>query len=203
MQKGSSSRRGTPQPPQRVQSLTVKQTIRFVSSGNGTVSWVINDVLDQWCVATAATVGYRLCDAVRIRRIEMWGASPSQATPSVTIGIEEGQGLYNTGRSRVISDTVVGQARAAHVVWKPIPTTLQDQFLNSNMSGQSANFLTFTLATGGVIDVTYELILADGTAAPVLVAGTALSGAAAGQIYCRGLARTAGNTIPPVGIATI
>lgn len=198
----SNNKRGTPQPPQRIQSLNFTSTVRFAATATLTNSdWLTNEIMDQWFVATSATTGYRLFDAIRVKRIEMWCAALSSATASNTlISIEETPGIYLSGRNRILQDMVVGTARAAHVVWTPMASTNQAFFVTSGTATNTSLF-RFTAPIGTVIDVTYEFVLADGSASPVGVVG-AISGATTGQVYCRSISRNGTTSLPPVSIST-
>jgi hypothetical protein len=189
------------QPPQRIQSLNVTQTVRFATASGALVSadWLQNEIMDQWFVATAATVGYRLCDAVRIRKIEIW-APANSSTPTTLASIEESPGIYLAGPNRIIQDMVVGTARAAHVVWTPRPNTAQAFFLTSGTASNTPLF-RFTVPPYSVVDITYSLVIADGSVGPTLVVG-AIAGASVGNVYCRQLCRNGSTACAPVSIST-
>jgi len=158
--------------------------------------------MDLICVATAANVAYRLFDSVRLRKIEIWASAAAAGT--TLISIEDlptvGAGQMS-GKSQMIQDTVVGSAKAAHVVYRPTKGTFQDLWFST--TGGTQALVNVIVPASSVLDLTIEYTMADGNQAP---SGTAsvVAGAVTGQVYCRafGVATSATNWVP-IGLATI
>jgi len=199
-----SNNKGSAFPPQQPGSLQVSQKIRYIANSNFStgVNLNVNDIMDTITVATAAAVGYRVCDAVRIRKVEMWAQPVPTATTPTLISLEELGSTNVGGRSRTIECMGMGQNRPAHIVWKPTRGTFQDTWF-TNITTNTPVLLLKCIA-GTVVDVSYDLVLIDGSSAPAAVANS-ISGATVGQIYVRSFC-TAGastNNFPPVGVLSI
>lgn len=185
-------------PPQLIASLDIKKTIRFQVTGSGTGTVNVSNLLDLLIVATAAATGYRLLDAIRMRKIEMWAPTTTSTTTVLTIEDINTGGLAALGtRSRVIEDVSVGYNRPAHLIWRPARGSLQDSWFTTGTSP----LLTINSVAGTIVDVTFDMVIADGQQAPT---GTnrAIAGATVGQVYCSYL-WPPGNAMNAVGLLTI
>jgi len=186
-------------PPQFPASIKVTHKIRFYRTITGAINVTYNDLLDLIFVATTASVGYRLADAIRVRKIEMWAAATAGGNTAIIIEDGAASGIPQIGgRSRVLQDMTVGSAVPAHLVWTPAKGSVQDSWINV---GTSANFLSTTGPVNSILDLTFDIVIADGNQAPTLVAST-FAGAVVGNVYTRAFGTSAAPTgYTPVGLA--
>jgi hypothetical protein len=191
------------QPPQRVAAFHGTHTIRYSHASAGAQSIQIADLQDAVVVATAATTAYRLFDAIRIKKIEIWAAAAAGSNTAVLLEeLQSSASFLMASKSRSIEDMVVGTARAAHIVYKPSAGSIQGNWISANISA-AVNILTVTAPAGAVMDFTFDYTLADGNQAPTAGA-TAISGATAGQVYTRAFGVSSSTTAwAPVGLLTL
>lgn len=199
MSRGSKS---SSQPPQIVGAFHGTKTIRFYHTNSGAQNIQIADLQDLITIASAATTGWRALDSIRLRKIEMWASASAGGNTSILLEeMQSSSSFLMSSKSRVIQDMVVGSARAAHLTYKPTAGTIQSNWISANVSA-SVNILSITAPTNAVMDVTFDYTFADGNSAPVAVT-TAISGATAGQVYCRAFGVAGGTLWQPLGLATI
>jgi len=186
-----------PQPFQP--SFVLKKKIRFKAVAAATTALVFNDIYDLWCVAATATSAYRIAQAVRVKKIEIWGPMASDLVP-VTVSVDwTGSATSGSfGKSNRVSDTSMGSAEPAHLVTRPPPGSQIAQWLTG---GSTTALCSLTYPAGSVIDLTYELVARDdGTAQSV---ASAVAGATVGSNYIRALDSTSGTNLVPVSYSTI
>jgi hypothetical protein len=159
----------------------------------------VADLFNLVCVALTTTTSARLCDAVRIRKVEIW-SPPQDAGAVSTASITWRDPAAGPGTSsRVLSDTSMGADRCAHVLMRPPKKGVQQFWLNPTSTD---TILLISGQVDSIVDVELTQIIQNGDTAPVS-AGT-LSGATAGKIYTRALDVTAGNSyLVPVSSPTI
>jgi len=169
-----------PQPPPIRPQITHRQRLRFVLSSNASQKNIsFANLLDCMLVATTATQGYDIFDAVRVNSVEIWSLSAGLATPvSVAISFPGGT-TGGAGDALAYSDTSVGES-CAHLHVRP-----QKQSAAGFWQGSGA-FVAFqlTVPAQSVIDV--DVSFRNTVVAPV-AAANALVGATTGQFYFRGL----------------
>ncbi len=147
---------------------------RFVSS-SGTSTLIQSTTLAAACgvVATSATVGQSIVQALKVREVEIW-APPSSQGSAVTCSILWQGG--STSQPREVSDTSVSTAIPAHVKSGPPAGSLASFWTTANNS-----LFTLVAPSGSIIDVTVSLVLADGNASTIGAA--VLVGATTGRMY--------------------
>jgi len=191
------------QPPAHLASFVGSKTIRFYAANGGAYGLQINDLLDLICVATTSTQAYRLFDSVRLRSIEIWGAASTASNTLVSIEeINSGGAAYLASRSQVLQDMVVGTARAAHILYRPTPGTVQYSWFTATVNS-SSQILNITAPAGAVLDLTIEYTMADGNQGPSAIASnSSFTTATAGNVYCRALCiATSSTNWLPAGLA--
>ena len=85
--------------------------MRFVvnTAGGGTRQLDSKDLLDLFCVATAANAATRILDGIKIKKIEMWAAnSAGNASNTVQIEYLNQNAAGIGGPGTVHNDTAVG-----------------------------------------------------------------------------------------------
>lgn len=178
--------------------LTHSATLRFLSASvsAGRTNVTFQNLLDLMLVATTATVGIDLFQAVRVRRVRMWRAI-SGTTPSFTptsLSLEfAGDTTGIVGDQDIHTDTSMGVV-PAHISARPSNNSLSSKW---QVSSNNTAFYMFA-PTGTVIDV--ELSYRSQFGPNVNAAAqNALVGATAGTQYLRGLDGVAAATtnFPP------
>lgn len=186
-----------PQPFQS--SIYLKKRIRFKAVAAATTALAFNDLQDLLCVAATTTSAFRLADAVRIKKIEMWGPMAQDLVP-VTVSVDwtGSTSIGGFGKSNRVSDTSMGSTEPAHLVSKPPADTQIAQWVRGN---NNLALCSLTYPLGTIIDLSYELVLRDdGTAQAV---GGAVAGATVGANYIRSLDSNTGTNLVPVSYSTI
>jgi len=171
--------------------------MRFTCSTAGTQAVTFANILDSLLVATSATAGFDLFDVVKIKAVEMWSCSTTSGVNTVTVDFA-GQLGGVAGDGAQWSDTNMAQ-QPAHVRAIPSKTCAAGWW-----QGSSA-LVAFSLVNcplNAIIDV--ECSFRNASVAPV-AAAVALVGAAAGQLYYRGLdgQAVAGTKFPAQAIEVI
>jgi hypothetical protein len=169
-------------PPQiRGIQLTHSATVRFkVITATALAPITFQNLLDTFLVATSAVAGYDVFQAVRIRRVRVWGMPQIGATNSVALefaGVTAG----STGDQQIHTDTSMG-VQPAHVDARPSPRSLASDYQVSS----AAVAFNLSVPAGAVVDC--ELSFRGATYGIATVAAqNALAGANTGSFYVRGL----------------
>jgi hypothetical protein len=153
--------------------------MRYAATAAAELVVTFQNLLDTILVATSATTGVDVFDAVRVNSIEIW-AIAALGTPATVMLSFNGETIGAQGDQKTHSDTSMG-VEPAHVRARPDPLTQAGQF---QASAANAAFI-ITVPAGAVIDVSISL------RQPVLGQAVAsqnvLVGATAGVIYYRAL----------------
>jgi hypothetical protein len=172
-------------PPQILPQIKHRQRLRFVTnvaiSANAPNAVATLNLLDAILIATTATQGYQLFDAVKVHLIELWAPPSASLSTPVTCGVSfPGNTTGDAGDGRIIADTSVS-VQPAHVVARP-----QKLSAAAMWQGTASGFNVFSLfgPTGMVVDV--ECLFRNADTAPAVVTN-ALVAATTGQLYYRGL----------------
>jgi hypothetical protein len=188
--------------PPQINGLELRHgvTLRYRVAGTATSTAItFQNLLDTMLVATTATAGTDLFQAVRVRRVQIWACPALGSASSVSLefaGVTAGL----VGDQAVHTDTSMG-IQPAHVSARPSTRSLASDFqLSSN-----ATAFTLSCPAGSVVDVELSFRSqfapsANATAQNALVAATA------GVQYLRGLDGTAtagSNFVPELAIAQI
>ncbi len=197
--KRSSRKRVNLSPPQIVPSISIGHVFRFQTSAATSIAVSGISLGDLLCVAATTTSAYQLANAVRIRKVEIWGTATNVFTP-VTVSCDfSGSSAGSFGPSRIISDTSVGATRVAHVVAKPPRDSQANQWQSSS---SASTLFTLVLPTLAVVDIHYSLTMRD-SAGATSVTG-AVAGATVGQLYVRALDSPSGTAVcAPLSYITI
>jgi hypothetical protein len=184
-------------PPQMRANIEAKHQYRFTSN-SGTLVNITDSLLltAAGVMATSATVGHALFNAVKLHKVEIW-APPAAQGAATTCSVLWPAG--NNSPSREVSDTSVSVTKPAHIVSSPPPNSLCG-FWNS---GSGFLVMSLTAPPGSIIDVWLSLVVVDG--APQNSVTATLVASAAGYVtYCSLDSSTAaGSKYPPVSLTTL
>lgn len=150
-------------------------------------------------MATSTTAANGLFQAVRIKKLELWGSNAGTGTPA-TIYVQWSPGSENAAPLQA-GDTTLSTDEPAHVVTRPPRASAASfwQGLDQNSD------VMFSIATQGLgalmIDITLQLVVANGNAGNLIT----VAGASAGTVYYMSLDSMNGTAyLPPVaGQATV
>lgn len=187
--------------PPQINGLEVRHgaTLRFRVTAAATYTVTYANLLDTMLVATDATTGTNLFQAVKIRRVRVWGMPAVGASGSVSVEFS-GTTAGLVGDQAIHTDTSMG-VQPAHVDARPSRRSLAAEY---QINSASTAFKLIVLA-GSVVDV--ELSFRSQYAPGVNVGATnALVGATAGVQYLRGLdglATATSNFVPELAGAQI
>ena len=172
--------------------------MRFVcnTAGGGTRQLDSKDLIDLFCVATAANAATRILDGIKIKKIEMWAAnSAGNASNTVQLEFLNQNAAGIGGPGTVHNDTAVGLYNIAHLHARPPSNSTAGSWITGF---STTDLIEIVCPQGCVVDVVADLVLAE-TETLSAVTG-AVAGATAGKLYMRPLDST--NATPiliPVG----
>jgi hypothetical protein len=177
--------------------LAQRCTMRFraIAAASQTAVQFI-DLLDTRLVATTATAGFRLFEAVRIERVRVWGIAAIGTSTSVSVEFYD-----PLGDQKLHTDTSIG-VQPAFVDAVPAALSRSAQW---NTGDTAAAAFVITCPAGAVIDLhlAFRANLAPFANGAVV---NALVGATAGTQYIRGmdgLAVATSNFTPEYSTAAI
>jgi hypothetical protein len=169
-----------PHPPQLPSyGITRSVRMRFLSTTSLAGHITYQNLLDTVIVASGATTGSDLFEAVRVEAVEVW-AQAAIGTPVTTTVIFDGATIGAYGDQKTHTDTSMG-VEPAHVKARPDPLTQAGQFQVS----AADNAFYIAAPTGSVIDV--SLTFRQPVTGVNVPAQNALVAAVAGTLYFRGL----------------
>jgi len=170
-------------PPSLAIPIHVGKTYRFLASAAITArNLTIVEILDLLCMAATTTSAYRIMAAVKLKKIEIWAASPSLDVP-VTVSFQLSSATLGLqGNSLLRSDTSMGYDRPAHIKVKFSELQQVGQWQDASSTGVYGNI---SVPKGAIVDFTYSGSIQE-VSATNAVAG-AVAGATVGQVYLRAL----------------
>ncbi len=184
-------------PPQFIPTVKVGHTFRFVTLSGAGYTVNSDDLLNLLLVATAATTTARLLQAVKLKRIRVWGNVPSLGSAPSTVQVEwtSGTGVASFGAAWKVSDTSQG-VTSAFVDARAPKGSIADFWLQNGQTNAGVAILTFP--TGAVFDFHVTCVFVD-TESPT--AGQTTTGATVGRVY--GGTLSSGATWSPVGLTAL
>ncbi len=167
-------------PPPLPLSVRKVHTFRFeASAASSTDTFSTTSLGNMLVMAATTTNAYQLCDAIRIRKIEIWGPMASDLVP-VTVSVDfTGTSAQAVGPSCKVTDTSMGANRPAHVVAIP-PRTSTASMWQQTLSGLTLCTLEFPV--NAVVDLTVEFVIRDNGSPSTSIV---VSGATVGVVYLR------------------
>ena len=157
-----------------------------------------SDILDLFCMATAANAAYRVMSAARVRSVEIWG--PAAAAGVATVAIEwSGTPGNFTGPKQLITDTTLGSSRPAHVYARAPKQSVADMWFSDAATGGA--ILVIDAPQDAIIDVTVDFVVRNSEGAVAVTA--ALAAATVGKMYVRRLDSSTSSLLVPISMDTI
>lgn len=187
-----------PHPPQLPSyGITRDVRMRFQAIAAATTEITFQNLLDTVVIATGATTGADLFEAVRVNSVEVWAVA-ALGTPVTASVAFSGTVVGAQGDQKLHTDTSMG-IEPAHVRARPDRLTQGGQFQSSS----SDNAFVLVVPAGAVIDV--SLTLRQPVLGEVVATQNALVAATAGTVYYRGLdgKTTSLTNYPVVGTAVV
>lgn len=181
-------RQGTAHPPQLTSTAFWGNTRRYVNETATTIAVICNvsDLLDTYMFATGIATGVRLCDAVRLKRIEMWfpysSTNPLLNIGSITLG--GGNVAGATADTKIRSDRAMDTMKPGHVFVSINPA--KSSIGQWNAITSTARLFSASVPPGGCLDVSASFALQETGAAATAVTG-AVTGATPNAVYVRAI----------------
>jgi hypothetical protein len=144
-------------------------------ANNGTFTITRANLLNLILYSTSAVTTARIFEAVRLKRVEVWGNPVALGSQPNQVSLEW---IGENSPSTVISDRGMG-VRPAHVRSEPPPSS-SNRWWSISGTSESDPLFTLIIQANSVIDVTLELRLVEQEAP---TAGDVPAGASLGQLY--------------------
>ncbi len=186
-------------PPPYVPNKQYKFMRRYVTTQASTgTSFTITDICGSLIMAATTTLGYSPFEAVRIKRVRMWGPVTTIGTP-VTISIAP-QAVETTVNCyadvpSIMSDTTLTIDRPAYIEYVPRLTEPSGSW--HRVTATSITLFNLAYPAGATLDVEYEGMF-DLTGGPTGFTAT-LVAATVGSMYSRVVA----TNFAPVSVNTL
>jgi len=173
------------------QQLRFSTILRFTATAAAYTTITYQNILDTILVATSTTTGSDVFQAVKVRRVEIWGMPAIGSAGTVSVEFS-GAVAGSQGDQQIHTDTSMG-VQPAHVAAKPSRQSLASMYQTSS----SAAAFNVRVLAGSVVDVHVTF---RGHFASNISAQNALALATAGAFYLRGLdglSNSAPSNFPP------
>jgi len=187
---------GLVKPPSFQSTFSVNKRLRFqAASANSSVISAQN-LIQLLCCATTTILGKSILGGIKIKRIQMWGSMASSLTP-VTVSCDFASASTNTtGPNRVYTDTSMGTT-GAYISVVPPKGSMASFWIPG--AGSTLTTLILTYPAGAIVDISFQMVLADGQTADT--GSITLIGATAGDVFVNNLDGT-GAVLVPVSYAS-
>ncbi len=148
MSKSRKSKRSSLKPPMLAASVRTKHVFRYAASaGTSNITVLQSDVMNALLLASSSTVFYRLIQALRIEKIEMWSWATGVTPVEVSL---TWKGEY--GPSVVMSDMSAGTANPAHISGRP-PKSSSASFWRASGTDESFELFELDCPNGTIVDL--------------------------------------------------
>ncbi len=182
---------GIPKPEQFTPTYVVRNHVMRYNCTTTNSIMSTDFLLNSWVVASTSSAYARLVNAIKLKRVRIWGPAPSAGSSPNTISVEFiGSGVADTtlGPSQKFSDSTMG-AQMAYLDVKPPRGSIASWWLEDGISTQTvANLVTYQ---GCVVDLIVDISFKDDEAVSTATGLTSGASATVGRPYAPGL----GNTI--------
>lgn len=143
-------------PPQFESTFQVSKKLRFTATAAITTAILRGGLLDLLVAAQTATAAGRIFDAVKVRRIRIWGNAPGAgAVATRTSGV---QWLSTYSPAKMVSDSGSGATYGARIDTKPPAMSLAG-FWSLTGIGESEALFALQLNQGDVVDIDFTFRL--------------------------------------------
>jgi len=130
---------------------------RCVTNGNLTIT--VNDLLDQMGFIVTATTGYRLFQAVRLKKVEIWGSLYDQSTPVSNVMRFQWIAGANGSPSAVISDAALGASGVSHILARPPKGS--NAWNWHSVSTSTVSVFNMLVGIGAIVELTFDYVVFD------------------------------------------
>ncbi len=185
-------------PPEFVSTLALGHRFRFTgASGASAKSITRGMLLNLVSMATTTTNQFRILQAVRVKRVQVWSQPVTLGTAATAVVVEW---VGNQAPSTIHSDTSVG-VMPGYVSSRP-PRDSSNRWWSISGSNESETLFKITCPTGSIIDVSLTCRLIDDESATAAENGTGAA-STVGTIYWNYLDGFASKAFAPVGGVTV
>jgi len=146
---------------------------------------------------SGSTGNWRLIQAIRLNRFEIWDPSNGVGTPGISAGLVW---IGTQSQHNVYDDTSVGTAVAAHVDTKP-PRDSTAYFVSQSGVAESETLFSLTCGQGSVLDLHCTVTIGSDYGSGV--GYTTSNAGVGGHIYFNALDQTGGKLVPATELATL
>lgn len=189
--------RNSSHPPQFRANTQFAHRIRYTGAASFSSTVSRGQLLSTFLLNLANGTSFgRLVSAIRVKRIEMWGAAVTSASSAASVAVTW---LSNYGPNSEVSDSSTSTASPAHLITGPPAQSLASFW---SIAGSNESEIVFRVAgpIGTIIDVWYDFTLVDGVGTTV----TTTNAGSTNNLYVTDLDGPAGSAqIVPVSVASI
>jgi len=177
---------------------------RFVNNGDSVSKRAITniDLFELKFMATSATAGYRIFNAVKLNSLDVWSANISvPGTNTIEVELLTNN-QYSGAPSKIYSDSAIGISDIAHVHVKPAKASFVGSWLPLPVSGSPITLMYLTIPRYSAIDINLTVDLIDEESPQII--NNAIAGATLGTLYTRPL--DSDNATPdllPIGVSYV
>ncbi len=187
-------------PPQVMPNPVINRRVRYGCTTTGTYNITARTAaftLGGMC--TGASTAYSIATAFRIKRIQVWGVAAQSGTTSLVSVTWFGDQSLSFMSNREVMDNSTSTAYVPYIDCRPPRTSSAAQWHASNAGSFTSDVIfSLTCNQGGVIDIEYEYVQADGNASPS--ASLSISGGVAGAVRYGPLDGYGGGFVPTEGV---
>jgi len=192
----SITQRVVPHPTQLVSTVTFNRTVRYQVTASAAVLQGISraNLLNTFVVNNAGGMANcRLCDAVKLNRIDIWSPGTSAYVPS-TCAV---QWVSEYGPNKEVTDTSI-TTDAAYLSTKPPKGSLAG-FTSASGSNEATVLFFISADINAIIDVNITATIFRGVGVNIVSTNAGI----ANTIYTQGLDWPGAGNIPPVAYPTL
>jgi hypothetical protein len=171
-------------PPQFEATFAVGKTVRFTATAATLISCSRASMLDLFVMATAANAASRIFEAVKIRRIRVWGNAPGAG--AVAARTSSLQWLSTYSPSKVVSDSGSGASYGARISSKPPAMSLAG-FWSLTGVNEADELFVLQLNQGDVVDIDLSFRIQNNVFGFSVPAAIVIIGGTVGTVYCMAL----------------
>jgi len=146
--------------PQLQLQPVFQRTLRFVNASGTQLQAILNSA-DLLCclgmIASDSNNGHALARTVKVKKIQIWGVPKSDSDGAWQEAYIDWHNSTSFASGFKVGDVSVSNARPLHVHSKPP----KDSVCNFWMQGETIQYASISMPTGGIIDITVNFTMAD------------------------------------------